>query len=453
MSSYISFKGTYSVASLYSKNDLVFFNNIPYISKQVVRPYTFNPTSTNAWMPLTQNITSQSQAQTQQINTLLTLVNALNTKVGQQQETIEILQQSVASLTASYTSTIASFQQQLEGVQSRFQSLRLTSSGLQLSGSQSIVSFSDLLNSLADSEIFISNNGLEMASIRSAFGRIYSRLVSAESQLTDISGIKIATLEAQAAANLLTDSLQDVSGALLSLQVATAQSDLSGVLVRLQAIEAAPGFDAAPLTAAIADLSGNYYAYKTTNDEFTFLLASSKVDVSTYDAAMAEKASSADLLAANSRIDSVEASVINAQASADGAVTAAAAAQSAADAAASAASTAQATADAAEVKGYMSALEVVENSTAGVSAAYWGETQGATLAGLLNGGAIVNYLYDAPSPNLVLPVGEPATGKVWRLRNAHEEATLPISVGDVVYEIMPLETLVLQYNGSAWRLI
>jgi hypothetical protein len=317
------------------------------------------------------------------------------------------------------------------------------------------LAFTQLLNSLLDVPGIISLGDLEPMSVRSALGRLFSNFSGLAANVADISGVRLAAEEAKSALNDITDAMQDVSGALLELRTATLGSDLSGVLVRVAALESAPGFDPAGVNAVIADLSGNLAYYKTTND----------------------------------------AAVASAQSAADSASTAAAAAQSSADAAASAASLAQSTADtkvaqsdynafviatnssldskalasdlvsglaakadasaldAKEDKGLAHSLVVEEISTAGISGAYWAETIGATIATALDAAKLVSYIFDGPAAEIVLPAGSPAAGALRRLKNGHASAELPVSLGGVSYVLVAGEIMSFVFDGSAWKMV
>jgi hypothetical protein len=325
------------------------------------------------------------------------------------------------------------------------------------------IQLSDLLNYLLD--IPFSVSGVEMP-IRSLFGSLLSRVSGVEANVADISGVRLAAEEAKSALNDITDAMQDVSGALVELRTATLQSDLSGVLVRVAALEGV----------APVDLSGVLTRLDGAESQIA-LLANVKLDIATYDGEKVSFAAAGDLAnldtrvgaaesgltSAGSRLDALESAVPSKVAQADYDVyvaandAAVAAAASAASSAASDAAAASALASAAEVKGLMSKLEVEDNSTAGISGAYWAETQGATLAGIMDAGKIASYLFDAPHAELTIPAtvggSAAAAGAVRRLRNAHASAVLPISLGGVSYEVVAKETAIFQHNGTEWRLL
>lgn len=106
-----------------------------------------------------------------------------------------------------------------------------------------------------------------------------------------------------------------------------------------------------------------------------------------------------------------------------------------------------------EDKGLMHKLEVEDITTVGISAAYWGESIQNAIALAMDAGKIASYAFDAPASEIALPLGSPVAGSVRRLRNAHAEAVLPVSLGGVSYELVPSETVTFQYDGSVWRLL
>jgi len=264
--------------------------------------------------------------------------------------------------------------------------------------------------------------------------------------------------EARALAQSLKDATQDASGALVELAAASAASSISALEGRVGVLEAVPPTDLSSvegrLTAAEAAIVD-----KANAADVNAALDLKASAMSVYSLGVRLDAEEAATTATGSRLDAVESALPTKVAQADYDVAVAsleasvASAQAAADSASTAAAAAQTTANAAEVKGLMSKLEVEDNSTAGVSPAYWAETQGGVLAGIMDTHKIANYLFDAPASELVIPVGTPVAGAVRRLRNAHTTATLPIALDGNSYEIMAGETMVWQHNGTAWRLI
>lgn len=323
---------------------------------------------------------------------------------------------------------------------------------------------SALLEELLSVPIIMTDQGI--MSLRSALGRLFTKVALAETHIADVSGA-VGSLATESAANAAADALreaiqaakdaqQDTATAAAQLAAASAAMDISAVSDRVTALEGAPGFDSTAINASIAALE---------------TAVGGKADQSAVDAALALKAAAADLAAldtrvaaeetasaaAASRLDAVEAAAASKVAQADydmyvasndaavaSAASAAAAAQGAADAAA-------AVAAAAEVKGLVSKLTVEDISTKGISGAYWAETIGATIAAALDAGKLVNYIYDGPA-SITLPVGSPAAGAVRRLKNA-EETVLTVTLGDSTYEMMGGEVMTFQFNGSAFRLL
>ena len=336
-------------------------------------------------------------------------------------------------------------------------SLRLRANDINLEASAESggnILLSDLITALLDVPGIISVGSEEM-SVRSALGRLFSNFSSLSANVADISGVRLAAEEAKSALNDITDAMQDVSGALLELRVATAASDLSGVLVRVAALEAAPGFDSTALEAVVADLSGNLAYYKTTNDAAVSAAAgaASAAQSTADDAASAAAAaqSAADL--AQSTADTkvaqsdYNAFVIATNASLDSKALAS-------DLVSGLAAKADASALAGkEDKGLAHALIVEEISTAGISGAYWSETIGATIATAMDAAKLVSYIFDAPAAEIVLPAGSPATGALRRLKNGHASAELAVSLGGVSYVLVAGEIMSWVSDGSAWKLV
>lgn len=316
------------------------------------------------------------------------------------------------------------------------------------------IPFTQLINALIDIPRIISLGGEEM-SVRSALGRLFSRVVATEANVADISGVRLAAEEAKSALNDIHDAMQDVSGALLQLSVATAASDLSGVLVRVAALEAAPGFDPTAVNAVIADLSGNLAYYKTTNDAAVDA-AQSAADAaqSTADAAAsaASAAQSAADLAQSTADTKVAQSDYNAFVIATNASLDSKAVASDVTTALAAKADASALADK-EDKGLAHSLIVEEISTAGISGAYWGESIGATIATAMDAAKLVSYVFDAPAGEITIPVGSPAAGALRRLKNGHASAELSIAMGDVHYVLVAGEIMSWVYDGSVWKLV
>lgn len=323
----------------------------------------------------------------------------------------------------------------------------------------------DLLDKLLDIEIMLP---LGIMSVRSALGRLLARIAGSEAAVADISGSRLPAVAnmivnnesldvARELAQALTDSAQSAAVAQAALEAATATSDIAAVSARVTSLEAAPGFDSTALEARVT-------AAETA--------IGGKADQSAVDSALADKASNFDLSQINdrlvvvegsgapiaSRLDAVEAGVASKVAQADYDVYVAAT-DAAVAAAATAASTAQSAAEAAavvaaaaEVKGFAHSLELYVQNTAGVSGAYWAETIGQTLATEMDLGKLVEYVFDAPSGEIVLAAGTPAAGALRRLRNGHAEAVLPVSLGGVSYEITAGEVMQWVFT-DAWRLV
>lgn len=333
-----------------------------------------------------------------------------------------------------------------------------------------LVPHAALLEYLLDVPI-IAAEGIQM-SLRSALGRLFTKVAADEAAIADISGNRIPALVSEASANAAADALrqaiqdakdatQDTATAAAQLAAASAAMDIAAVADRVTALEGAPGFDSTALEARVT-------AAETA--------IGAKADQSAVDAALALKADQSSLLAVDarvtaeetataaavSRLDAVEAGVASKVAQADYDMyvasndAAVALAQATATNAENAAADASTLAQAAEVKGLVSKLVVEDVSTAGISGAYWGETIGASLADKMDLGKLVNYIYDAPAAEITIPAtvagGAAAADSVRRLRNGHESAILAVSLGGVSYELMAGETFTFHFNGSAWRL-
>lgn len=328
------------------------------------------------------------------------------------------------------------------------------------------INLEDLINKLIDIPISVGN--VEMP-IRSLFGQLFTRVAAEEAAISDISGIRIpaivteqlsnAALDgAREAAQALKDAAQDASGVLFQLAQASAATDISGVAARVSALEATPGFDASALEARVTAAEaaiGEKAAAADVNAALDLKASAMSVYVLDVRLSAEEQATTA----AGTRLDAVEAALPGKVsqgdydvyvAANDAAVAAAAGAAATAQAAADAAA---ATANAAEVAGYAHKLVVEEISTAGISGAYWAETIGGVIVAAADAGKLVNYVFDAPAGEIVLPVGTPAAGAFRRLRNGNASGVLAVSLGGESYEIVAGETMAFQYNGSAWRLI
>lgn len=332
-----------------------------------------------------------------------------------------------------------------------------------------------LLNNLLDTELSL--EGLGRMPLRSLFGSILSRVSAAESNIADISGVRLAAEEAKSALNDITDAMQDVSGALLALSIATAASDISGVLTRVAALESAPGFDSAPLLASIADLSGVAHLAATT-------ATGAAADVLVASAAIADlsgnvrgRVDAVEAWNAGSRLDTVESAVASKVAQADYDLVVAAlqtsvaskVAQADYDTAISAINTslagkaeaadlaAKADASAVEAKGYFTSMEADFVSYTGINGAYWGGlTQSVRISALAGKLVVVDY-NDAPV-TVALEAGAGSAGQVVRIRNGGSTHPFTVEMGSqespiAEVEIQAGETVTLRSNGSTWVLV
>jgi hypothetical protein len=334
------------------------------------------------------------------------------------------------------------------------------------------IELKELLNKILDIPIY-SYQGVEMP-IRSIFGQLFTRLAAEEEATLDISNNKIPAVlnevinnasldEARALAQELKDAAQDASGALVELAAASAAASISGLEERLTAVEA--GVSAVDLSGVTSRLDGAEAQIAQLIDQ--------KLDLATYEGEKPMFATASDYSNLDARVQGAEMSINGnaerldaiesalptkvAQADYDVAVAHLTAsvdsAQAAADIADSNAQQALTALEDKESKGLVSKLVVEEITTAGISFAYWGETIGATIADNMDQGKLVNYLFDAPASEITLPAGTPEAGAVRRLRNGNASGVLPVSLGGESYEIQAGETMVFQYNGTAWRLI
>jgi len=319
--------------------------------------------------------------------------------------------------------------------------------------------------------------------IRSFLGSLFASVEGVKGEVLDISGTRLPALvteqlsnasldAAREAAQALLDAAQDAATAQAALEASTVASDISGAVARIAALES--GMGAVDLSGVLTRLDGA--------ESQIFNLINGKLDIALYEGEKPQFATAGDVANLDARVGGAE-STINANSNRLDAIEAAvptflptttfdvyvasndaavAAAASAASTAQSAADAASALASAAEVKGLLSALQVEDNSTSGVSQIYWGNSQAATLAGIMDSGKIASYTWDPvfegePHPVLDIPAtvgGEPAVaGAVRRLRNAHPTAVLPISLESVSYEVAPQETAIFQHNGTSWRLL
>ena len=357
-------------------------------------------------------------------------------------------------------------------------SINLDASGIYLDDAVSTggrVVLEALLDRLLDTELILAGQG-RMA-LRSLFGSLLTRLGSVEANVADISGVRLASEEAKSALNDIKDAMQDVSGALLQLAVATAESDLAGVLGRVTALEAAPGFDSAPILATIADLSGVAHlgaATAQTAAADVLLAAGAIADLS---GNVRGRVDAVEAWNAGSRLDTVESAVASKVAQADYDLVVAALQTSVASKVAQAdydtaiggintalsakaeASDLAAKANAADVdaKGVVTRMETDVISFTGINSAYWGGLiQGIRLSGLAGRLPVVD-INDGAGLSFFLGAGDQPAGTLFRVRNAGTYA-FTINMGSdaapsTAVEVVPGETLALVSSGSAWSLV
>lgn len=437
----MQFRGTWNQTATYPNNSVVLYRGSPFIATAPVSA-RFQPPKL-PWIALSSaSATTESQ------------LTQLRQSIISQAQTISALQSRILQLEARPEPPSP-------------QTLQLAAGGITLTPQGSTLPYGDVLTRLFDVPVKIGD--LSIMAFRSALGRMLARIVAEEAATVDISANRLPAVAglivnnesldaARELAQALKDAAQDVSGALMQLQAAAAAADISAVSARVDALEAAPGFDSTALEARVT-------AAETA--------IGGKADQSAVDTALAAKAAAADLsaldarvvveeaasAAAASRLDAVEAALPSKVAQADYDVyvaatdAAVAAAASAADAAQDAADAAAVVAAAAEVKGLVSKLTVEDITTVGISGAYWAETIQDSIASAADAGKVASYAFDAPHAEIPLPAGSPVAGAVRRIHNAHASAVLPVSLGGASYEIVAGETAVFQYNGSAWRLL
>lgn len=428
----MQFRGTWSPNRSYTNASLVLYNGAPYVS---TAPATSRfPPPGLPWVALVANAAANDAQISQLLEAVIVqtrLINALDARIGQ-----------LEARPVSGT-------------------LQLSTAGISLLPNGGTLSYADLLPRLLDVPVKIGD--LSIMAFRSALGRMLARLAAEEAATVDISANRLPAVAslivsnealdaARELAQQLRDAQQDVSGALLQLAAASAQSDIAAVSARVTVLESAPAFDATAILASLADVSGAAYSaaaaaagalYAAQAAQST---ADSKTDSAYVDSAVAAAVAG---LASESYVDTAVGSAVSGLAATsyvDSAVLSAVAPlATSADLSSGLA--------AKEDKGLVSALIVEQISTVGVSAAYWAETIGSVIAAAADAGKIADYAFDAPASEIVLPAGTPAAGAVRRIRNAHESAVLPVSLGGSSYEIVAGETAVFQYSGSAWRLL
>ena len=467
MSGYIAYKGTYNPAAKYARYDMVIYNNQAYFASLAVSAYVLPPTypwvafsgssatlssrvdamasslsgirlstasnTSNIEQILIDNrrqdtsltdartrLTAVESTNTQQstnisslqaanasLATRLLAAEALNT---QQSTTITALQASVRTLQTQMTQVLASFQQ-----------LGLTDTTLTLTPSGGNIALSALLTKMLNVQINILPSLPEMA-LRSLFGTLLSRMSGLESNVADISGVRLASEEAKSALNDIHDAMQDVSGALLQLKVATAQSDLSGVLVRLADLEAAPGFDPAGVNAVITDLSGNLAYYKSTNDAAVSAAASaasaaqSAADAAASAASTAASAASAAQSTADTKVaqSDYNAFVIATNTSLDSKALAS-------DLTTGLAAKADASAVALkEDIGRIHKIDMVTTDVSGVNPAYWLGSLSSVIGAIVVEGKVAELVFAEGNPlsHFLDAANEVAVGTAFRFKNS-----------------------------------
>jgi len=313
----------------------------------------------------------------------------------------------------------------------------------------------ELLNKLLDTELSL--EGLGRMALRSLFGTLLTRLGSVEANVADISGVRLASEEAKSALNDITDAMQDVSGALLALSIATAASDISGVLQRVSALESAPGFDSAPLEALVADLSGVAHLGATTAQAAAAAVLVVEGAVTDLSGNVRGRVDALEALGAGSRLDAVESGLASkvAQADYDSYV----AANDAAVAAKAEATDLAAKADASAVdaKGIFTKMETDVISFTGINSEYWGGIIGQIAASVAAGRLPVIDYNDGAGLSFFLGVGAGTSGQLARFRNAGTYAiTINMGSGEApstAVEIAAGETLSVVSTGSEWVLV
>lgn len=324
------------------------------------------------------------------------------------------------------------------------------------------VLLSNLINALLDVPGIISEGGLEM-SLRSAFGRLFTRVASTEATVADISGVRLAAEEAKSALNDIKDAMQDVSGALLELATATAASDLAGVLGRVAALEAIPAVDLTTVNGRLDAAEG------------AIVMKASQADV---DAALLLKANQSEFTAvadrvtaleggsggSTARLDALEAALPSKVAQADydvyvaandAAVTAAAGAASTAQAAADAAA---AVAAAAEVKGRIHKTDIVTTDVSGVNGAYWMGSLDGVIGAIVAVGKVAEFIVDGSNTiSHFLSIADAAVaGDTYRFKNGSAAALwTPVlgSQGGMLVEVQPGETVTVVKVADGWKML
>ena len=354
-----------------------------------------------------ETLNTQQSATISSLLSRLTTAETLNT---QQNASIATLQASVRTLQTQMTQVLASFQQ-----------LGLTDTALTLTPSGGNIALSALLAKLLNIEINILPSIPEMA-LRSLFGNLLFRIGGLETNVADISGVRLASEEAKSSAQLARDALQDVSGALLQLEIATRASDLSGVLVRVSALEQAPGFDATALEARLTSAEGALGA---------------KADQSYVDSAVADKALASDLSALDTRVGSAESSLTSADGRLSALETAVPSKVAQADydvyvasndalvASKADASALASKADASAVAlkediGRIHKIDMVTTDVSGVNGAYWIDSLGSVIGAIVAEGKVAELIFaeGAPLSHFLNVANEVAVGTAFRFKNS-----------------------------------
>ena len=341
-------------------------------------------------------------------------------------------------------------------------SIRLRENDITLEASASFggaVVLKDLLNKLLDIPIYSVDN-VEMP-LRSLFGSLFTSVAAVSASVADISGVRLAAEEAKSALNDITDAMQDVSGALLQLKVATAQSDLSGVLVRVAALEAVPAVDLTTVNSRLDAAEG------------ALVLKAAQADV---DAALLLKANQSEFTAvadrvtaleggnggSTARLDALEAALPSKVAQADYDVYVAAN-DAAVAAAAGAAATAQAAADAAaaavagkEDIGRLHKIDMVLTDVSGVNAAYWASSLDATIGAIVDAGKVAEFINGDVTSHFLSAADAAATGTAYRFKNsgAYNWIIVLGSQGGTSIEVIPGELMtVVKEASGAWKVM
>lgn len=337
-------------------------------------------------------------------------------------------------------------------------SLVLDASGMMIQSTAEFggrVLLESLLNNLLDLNISFPQLETQMP-LRSLFGSILTRLSAVET-FDSAADIRLAAEEAKSAADDVREALQDASGTLLQLAIATAQSDLSGVIQRVSALESAPGFDATAINATIADLSGVAHLAATTAQGAAADVLAAAGAIADLSGNVNPRVAAVEAWNAGSRLDAVEAGVASKVAQADYDTYVAAT-----DAAIAAKADASALADYAlsanvEEKGRLTEIESEVISFTGINSGYWaGLITGIRLTVEAGKLAIVDY-NDGAGLSFFLGLA-PATNQAYRVKNAGTYA-ISINPGSEAapapepIEVQPGETITFVWNGTAWILV